>query len=180
MNILGVDPGQTRLGLGAIQVSKAGGVSLLSYGMIAHPRDPDVKFNAHFDEGIELCAIDFPRFINIAQPDFIVAEYVPFGKLGSNDALVISSLTCVKLIAYQFGIPFYNIAANTVKKDITGDHKATKTKIRNAMLDQFPTLAERHAKMKKEQKANGETATGLPADIFDAISTAVAGRNLHA
>jgi Holliday junction resolvasome RuvABC endonuclease subunit len=179
MRVLGVDPGMTRLGIAAVHI-KGNDCELLTFGMIAHPRDPTVGFNRHLAAGIHQIADDFPKLINIVQPDYIAMELVPVGKLGSNDALVIAAACSVRLLAYQFGIPVIDLAASTVKKEFTGDGKATKPRVRNAVLDAFSKIEQRHAKLKKEQKEAGEKPEGLPQDVFDAVAIAIVGAKLHA
>lgn len=179
MIVVGVDSGLTRLGLGAVKI-EGDELDLLTYGMIAHPRSSDSKYNAHLNEGIRQIVDGFPRFLDIAHPTFIVGETVPPGRLGSNSELVVAAITSCKVIAFQFGIDWYDIAANTVKLQVTGDGRATKAKIRNTILDSFPLMAERHTKMKKEQKKDGEKAVGLPQDVFDAVAVAIAGARKHA
>lgn len=173
MKILGIDPGMQNLGLGLIQLD-GDEVQLLNYGLIYHPRTAE-KFNDHLDAGINQLAVDFPKYLHLAQPAIIVSEYVPVGKLGSNDSLVTAAITTCKVIAFQFGIDWYSIAASTVKKGITGDHKASKAKVRNAIIEAFPELGESHAEEKKEQKQSGQKATGLPQDVFDAVAIACVG-----
>jgi Holliday junction resolvasome RuvABC endonuclease subunit len=179
MRVLGVDPGMTRLGIGAIQVD-GDSVSLITHGLIANPIDPTLKdqprwFNTHLDRSIAQIATDFPRLLDIVQPDLIVAELVPVGKLGSNDALVIAASTTCKVIAFQFGVEWFSVGASTVKKGLTGNHRATKTQVRNAIFDMFPVVEQRHQLLKAEQKADGEKAEGLPFDVFDALAVAVVG-----
>lgn len=167
------------MGLGAIQVT-GDEIELVTCGMIAHPREAGSLFNDHLASGIHQIADDLPRFIGMFEPDVIAMELVPVGRLGSNDALVIAAASSCRLIAYQFGIDVINLAASTVKKGVTGDGTASKAKVRNAMLAAFSNLDEKHAALKREQKAAGEKAEGLPQDIFDAIAIAVVGARVHA
>jgi Holliday junction resolvasome RuvABC endonuclease subunit len=168
----------TRLGLGAIQVT-GDEVELITCGMIAHPRTLGSTFNQHLAEGIHQIADDLPRFLGIVEPDAIAMELVPVGRLGSNDALVIAAASSCRLIAYQFGIPVIDLAASTVKKELTGDGTASKAKVRNTILDAFDTLAQRHAEIKQEQKASGEKPEGFPQDIFDAIAISIVGAQIY-
>lgn len=178
MRIVGIDPGMTRLGLGAIQVT-GDELELITCGMIAHPRVVGSSFNQHLAEGIQQIADDLPRFLGIVEPDAIAMELVPVGRLGSNDALVIAAASSCRLIAHQFGIPIIDVAASTVKKELTGDGAASKAKVRNTILDAFDSLAEKHAAAKKEQKASGEKPEGLPQDIFDAIAISIVGAQIY-
>lgn len=178
MRIIGVDPGMTRLGLGAVQVT-GDDIELITCGIIGHPRDPSLSFNDHLAAGIHQLADTFPRYIALVEPDAIAMELVPVGRLGSNDALVVAAATSCRLIAHQFGIPLLNVAASTVKKEIAGDATASKTKIRNTILDSFEKLNEEHTKLKKEQKEAGEKPVGFPQDIFDAIAIAIVGATIY-
>src|SRR6266542_4338454 len=120
MIIVGIDPGLARLGLGALNIT-GDDISLFTYGMISHPQDPAVPWNEHLNAGIYQIATDMPRFFDATKPNLVVAELVPPGKLGMNTELVIAAITTVKIIAYQFGIPWQGMAANTIKKRTTGD-----------------------------------------------------------
>lgn len=167
-----------RLGFGAIETIEDG-ISLLAHGLIAHPRDPNVSYNAHLNSGIEQIVQDLPRVIDMTRPDLICAETVPPGRLGSNTELVVAAITTCKVVAFQFGIGWHDIGANSVKKIVAGDGAASKVKIRNSVFNLFPTIEERHKLLKLEQKEAGEKATGLPADVFDAVAIALAGASLY-
>ena len=170
MRVLGLDPGLIRLGIGALEY-KEDHTALLTYGLISNPRGSE-SYNDFLTAGIHQICGDFPRLLDIIQPHIIVAETVPPGRLGSNSDSVMAAITVCKVIAYQFGIPWNNIAASTVKKSVTGDHKASKAVIKNTVMDRFDVVKARHAELKKEQKQEGEKATGLPQDVFDAIAIA--------
>ena len=170
MRVLGIDPGLIRLGLGALDHTDDQ-TTLITYGLIANPRGQE-SYNDFIDSGIHQIVNDFPRLLDLVQPHIIVAEMVPPGRLGSNSDSVMAAITTCKVIAYQFGIPWSRIAASTVKKQITGDAKASKAKIKNAVMDEFGTIKARHAELKREQKLEGVKASGLPADVFDAIAIA--------
>jgi len=178
MRILGIDPGLTRLGFGALEPN-SNNLNLLGYGMIAHPRDESLTFNQHLNTGIHQIVTDFPKLIDAIQPTLICAEIVPSGRLGSNSELVVAAITSCKVIAFQFGIEWIDYGANTIKKQTTGDGKATKTVVRNTILDLFPQVKSRHALLKKDQKVAGEKAEGLPQDVFDGIAISLCGVKLN-
>lgn len=179
MKIAGIDPGMARLGLGAVQVT-GDEIELLTAGMIVHSRSLGSTFNQHLAEGIHQITDDLPRFIGMIEPDAIAMELVPVGRLGSNDALVIAAAVTCRVVAHQFGIPIIDVAASTVKKELTGDGAATKAKVRNVILDSFDNLAEKHAATKREQKASGEKPEGLAQDVFDSIAIAIVGAKIYA
>lgn len=178
MNVLGIDGGMTRLGLGAITLDD-GELRLITHGLIHHPREEEMTFNEHLNSGIAQIVVAFPKALDLINPDIIIAETIPAGRLGSNDSLVIAAVTTCKVIANQFGIPWRDVAANTVKKQIAGDGRATKVQVRNAVFDIFPAVEQTHQNTKKEQKENGEKPTGLPQDVFDALAIAVVGARIH-
>lgn len=179
MNILGVDGGMTRLGLGAVKIDGED-IHFVTHGLIYNPRDPEERFNDHLNRGIEGIVTGFPRLLDIVRPNLIVSELIPAGKLGANDSLVIAAVTTCKVIAIQFGISWMDIAASTVKKQLTGNGRATKTMIRNTIFDLFPIVEERHLELKKVQKRQGEKVVGLPFDVTDAIGVAVVGARKYA
>lgn len=172
MIVLGLDPGMQRLGYGAVTVEES--LDLLRFGMIQTPRTYQ-KHNEFLNEGIENITNEFPRVIMLTEPDVIVAETVPSGKLGSNSELVVASITVCKVIAFQFGIPWHDIAANTWKSKVVGDRNATKARTRNTVFAYFPRMEEQHKELKKNQKAADEKAEGFPADVTDAVAMAIAG-----
>lgn len=177
MIVVGIDGGMVRLGLAAVSIQN-GEIDLLTYGLIANPRGEE-SFNEFLTDGITQITNDFPRFIDLTRPNLIVSETIPAGKLGSSDSQVIAAVTTCHVLAIQFGIPWRNVAANTVKKEFTGDYRATKTLVRNTVLDMFPTIATRHAEEKRTQKEAGEKKRpGLPQDAFDAIAIAVVGARI--
>jgi crossover junction endodeoxyribonuclease RuvC len=175
MVVLGIDPGLIRLGWGSVSVEEDE-LSLGLCGLIAHPRDTEAPFNQYLNEGILQITEQFPVVLACVQPDYIYAELVPAGRLGSRSELVVAAVTACKVIAFQWGIDWHDIAANTVKKVVTGDGVATKARVRNAVLDVFPAIVANHKKAKAEQKAAGDTRPeGIAQDVFDAIAISIAG-----
>lgn len=179
MVVLGIDGGMVRLGLGAVKIDQ-GNIDIVTYGMISNYRDSDEKFNVFLNRGITQIADQFPRFLGMVNPDLIASETIPAGKLGSSSSQVIAAVTACKVIAFQFGIEWRDIGASTVKKELTGDGKASKTLVRNAVLDLYPSVAQQHKQLKAQQKEAGETKRpGLPQDVFDGIAVAIIGAKLY-
>ena len=177
MKVLGIDPGMNRLGYAGTENETE--LNLYKFGMIHTPRAAQT-FNQYLNEGIENIATEFPRVLMFTTPDIIVAETVPVGKLGSNSELVVASITVCKTIAFQWGIPWYDVAANTWQSKVVGQGvKVTKAKTRNATFAYFPALAEQHKLLKKEQKDEGEKAEGFPPDVTDAIAISIAGHIIY-
>ena len=178
MNILGLDPGLLRLGIAGIE-THGDEIKLITYGFISHTRNSNSSFNEHLNLGIRQIVDQFPRILNEIHPVLIISELVPPGRLGKNSELVIAAITTCKVIAFQWGIVWKDIAANTVKKEITDDGRASKVKIKNAVLDLFPEMIDHHARLKKDQKKKGERSVGIVQDTFDAVAIAVAGAKIH-
>jgi Holliday junction resolvasome RuvABC endonuclease subunit len=173
VTVMGIDGGMTRLGI-AVVAREGEDLKLRAAGLIAHPQELPA-FNAHLNAGIHQLVEQFPRALGIYEPDYIASETIPAGRLGANSELVVAAVTSCKVIAYQFGIPWYDIAANTVKKQVTGSGKATKTQVRKVVFSTFPELELKHQHEKKLQKEAGERADGLPFDVTDAVAMALAG-----
>lgn len=171
MVILGIDPGMIHLGYGAIEQKES--LTLTRFGMIHTPRT-DQKFNEFLNEGIEHITSEFPRVLMFTEPDVIYAELVPPGRLGSNSELVASAITVCKVVAFQFGIPWHDIAESTWKSKFVGTKDSSKAKTRNAVFAKFPEMELQHKALKAEQKAEGEKAEGFLPDITDAIGVALA------
>lgn len=172
--VLGIDPGMARFGWSS--VTKDGNkIELGLTGLIAHPRDDASAFNDYLNEGIAQISEQFPVLLSIVQPNLIVSETVPAGKLGSRSELVVAAITTAKTIAFQWGVEWKDIGANTVKKIVCENGNATKAQIKNAVMSEFPLLAQRHKKIKQEQREAKEKASGFPQDIFDAVAIAYAG-----
>lgn len=176
LKVLGIDPGMQRMGLSLVCLDTNEILSYNSAQILSTIRKPDEKFNNYLNRGIHNLANEFPVILSTTNPHLIVSETVPSGRLGSNTELVVAAITTCKVIAYQWDIPWTDIPANTVKKLITNDGTATKAKIRNAVMAQFPKIKEKHEELKLASKESGERpARGLEQDIFDAIAVGIAG-----
>lgn len=178
MRILGIDPGFQRLGYGAVSV-KDDEIFLIAHGLIHNPRDTTTSFNDHLNAGILQITQDLPRLLDIVKPDVVCSEIVPPGRLSANSELVVAAVTTCKVIVFQFGIDWIDYGANTIKKTVTDDGKASKAKVKNTVIAQFPQIGERHKLLKQEQKAAGEKAVGLPQDVFDGTAVAMTGAILY-
>lgn len=176
--VLGLDPGMARLGWGSVTIDGEN-MELGLCGMIAHPRDSADPYNKYLNKGIAQIVEEFPTLLALVRPNFIAAETVPAGRLGSRSELVVAAITSAKVIAFQFGLSWFDVAANTAKKELTGDGTASKAVVRNTIMGIFPVLAERHASEKQSQKALGEKVIGVPQDTFDGLLLAITGAKLH-
>ena len=166
-----------KLGYGAVSTDKEE-LNLYKFGMIHTPRT-DQAYNEFLNEGIRHITTEFPRILMYTEPDVIVAELVPPGRLGSNSELVVAAITVCKVIAFQWGIEWRDIADSTWKAKVVGRREATKAQTRNTVFSYFPNMADQHKLLKKQQKADGLKAEGFPADITDAIAVSIAGTIIY-
>lgn len=174
ITILGVDPGAQNFGWAAVTLEDSV-ISLGLCGLIQTPRSEYPGYNDYLDAMVAQVSEQFPVILSLVQPQMIYSEYVPPGRLGSRSELVTAASSVAKTIAFQWGVEWHGIAASSWKKIVLDDSTATKARIRNHMLDCFPSLASRHKQQKEEQKAKGEKAIGVPQDVFDALGVAIAG-----
>lgn len=171
MKVLALDPGLTRLGYASCQLLDNGDYELGLSGIITHSRGTE-KFNEYLNSGIHNICEKFPYLITLTSPDIIVAELVPVGRLGSRSELVVAAITACKVIAYQAGLPWKDVAANSYKKALTGNGAATKGDIKKKVYELYPHLKQKDKDERKRQRELGEKVTGFPADLYDAIAIA--------
>ncbi len=165
-----------RLGLAVVEYNPNGKLVLLTHGLINNPRDT-TSWGDYLNNSIEEILVDFSRFLGLTGPDVIVSERVPPGKLRASSELVFAAITVCKVLAYQWNVPWHDLAANTVKLTVTGDGNATKAKVKQAVTKRYPKLAEHHKKLREDQKKEGTKVVGLYQDVYDAIAIALTGAN---
>lgn len=177
--ILGIDPGNKRMGVAILNLKKDGIVSLNHAEVLFHENENNLKFNQYLNEGIYQLCDRFPLLLHTHRPDFIISEIIPVGRLGANTELNVAAITVCKTISWQWGLDWFDIAANTVKKIVTTDGRASKAKVKHEVVARFPHLETMNDELKKQQKLEGLSATGLAQDLYDAVAIAVAGAELH-
>lgn len=178
IKVLGIDPGMIRLGFALVEKHEED-INIGPYALIAHPRDEKENYNPWINRGINQIVNEFPVLLSLTQPDIIVAETIPVGKLGSNSESAVAAITSCKVIAFQWGLPWRDIAARTVKKHFVGDGDATKARVRNKALAMYPSLQEKHNALKEQSREAGEKPLkGLEQDIFDAVAIASVGATM--
>lgn len=173
MRILGFDPGLVYMGFGVVDFDREEPISIAHLGYFHIPRH-EQTFNEYLNGAIAALAENFPRLLQNYEPNMVASEIVPVGKLGSNTELVVAGITTIKTICFQFGIEWKDIAANTVKKTMTGNGRATKAAVQSTLCSRYPSLGKKHLEIKEEQRAKGEKAQGLPPDVFDGLAVALA------
>jgi len=170
LRVLGLDPGFERLGFGVVAEEP---LELPTMGVISYEIDPLLTFNQNLNAAISNICDSFPRIIQVYTPNEVAAEIVPSGKLGSKSELVVASITVCKVICYQWGIPWTDYGANTIKDTLTGDGLATKAQVRNAILDLYPEWQTKFKEAKQAERRQGvKRPVGIPQDAFDGAAAA--------
>lgn len=174
MRILGIDPGLRRMGLAVINIDDdTHELGLVYFGYISHER-VEQEYNRHLNNALHSLTDTLPKLFHEFAPNKIAAEIVPVGRLKTNTELVVAAITVCKVIGFQWGIPWLDYGANTVKKMVTGNGLASKAEVKGAVITLFPELQKAHQEEQLKQKDEGlKRATGLPWDVYDACAVAV-------
>jgi Holliday junction resolvasome RuvABC endonuclease subunit len=93
------------------------------------------------------------------KPDAIVAETLPAIGFGNavQAQLAQAAITTALAMGFYYNIPVYQIAAVTVKKQIGGDPKASKVKVRNGACELLPVLEPRRMEWTEAKKTMDES-----------------------
>lgn len=172
MRVLGLDPGALRMGYACIE---ADGPSyyLAASGIKGLARGENEDFQDFRLRLIDYWCEQFPTILDLWRPNLIVSETVPAVGGGNfiaatQSELAKTAITTCQAIAFLNSYEWKQIAANSIKKRLTGNAKATKVGVRNAVIEIFPELAPR----KKELTTY--------ADESDAIGTSLVGAGYKA
>src|SRR5207237_1344801 len=113
------------MGYGVVDLDEeTGALSLVHFGYLSHPRIEN-EYNRHLNNATQSLANVVPKLLHDFAPNQIAAELVPVGRLKSNTELVVAAITVVKVIAFQWGIPWRDFGANTIKKQVTDNGLAS-------------------------------------------------------
>lgn len=169
---LGIDPGAVRLGFGIVS-GDDGEWELHDSGVDGVEREEGEGFQPYRKRLIDHWAVEFGKALDhmIEQVGvdqiMVTFEALP-GQSGSKgfsgggavqgELAKTAAAACQALCADR-GVRWRVVGATTVKKDVTGNGKATKVGVRNAIIKVFPQLEDR----KKE-------LTGKGADESDGIA----------
>lgn len=174
--ILGIDPGAKRLGWAFMRSTGGFQFELIDSGTEGLDKAENETYNAFRWNLMKHWTESFPKFISfgysecVPGEDFrIVSELLPATGSGNFAVATQSQLgqtvvTTCQTIALQSGVDWTEIAANSIKKMVTRDGRATKVRITNAVIDIFPHLKEREKELKNTAK-----------DESDAIAVCLAG-----
>lgn len=173
---LGIDPGGVRMGWAIIGNPHTHfEPKYVASGVLGLRRERDgenaepyqvykLRLVNHFTLKSQALLMDYRPVIvvNETQPavgggNFIAATQA---ELAKTSAVIFQSA------GYAEGIKVVQVAANTVKKTVTGDSKASKVKVRDAVIEHFPGLSHR-----KVAWQSGKGKEGF--DESDAIAVAL-------
>lgn len=145
--ILAYDSGAERMGYGCVEGDGETAPMYIASGIAKFPRGKK-NWQPYKLDLIEHWTYMAPHQFNIFMPDYICCETLPAVGGGNFVAATQSELgkaaiTTVMAMAYEREIPVYQIAAITVKKQIGGNSKASKVKVRDGVIQFLPELAPR-------------------------------------
>jgi len=150
MTILGIDPGSSLIGYGAIK-NEAGGLECLDYGVI--------RVNEK-EDSLRLLAVknSFEKLIARIKPDLVVLEKLFFFK-NRKTAIQVSQTKGVLILALaENKIPFTEVAPLELKKALTSYGRASKGSIQK--------MVKMILNLKEEPR---------PDDAADALALAILG-----
>lgn len=147
--VLAVDPGALRLGW-ALLDDGGDPYRYIESGIYGIERGDDEPFQGYRDRLRDYWRALSPTLVERTAPDVLVAELLPAVGAGNFIAATQSELAktaflILELEALRQGVRVERIAANTIKKRLTGSGKATKVRVRNAVCEVLPELLSRKA-----------------------------------
>lgn len=166
--IIGIDSGAKKCGFACISNTWAEevGLSLIWADSIGQEAEVGEKYGEHRRRLVGDWTNFLAGLFDEWTPSLVVCETVPITGAANASGQRLKALMVVvvaQVLCVQRGIVFTEVGANTVKKCLTGNGLATKPKIREAVIDVFPELAERRKEMIQEP------------DISDAVAVALTG-----
>lgn len=150
VRVMGVDPGLTRCGLGAVEGRPGAPLSLVSVGVVRTPADDDI--------GARLVAIEaeIDRWLDEIRPDAVAVERV-FAQHNVRTVMGTAQASAVAIVcAARRGLPVALYTPSEVKAAITGSGTADKKQV-GAMVTRLLRL----------------DAMPKPADAADALALAI-------
>ncbi|MDF5752000.1 crossover junction endodeoxyribonuclease RuvC [Spongiactinospora sp. TRM90649] len=150
MRVLGVDPGLTRCGLGAVEGRPGSPLSMVAVGVVRTPPDDEI--------GARLVAIEaeIERWLDEIRPDSVAVERV-FAQHNTRTVMGTAQASAVAIVcAARRGLPVALHTPSEVKAAITGSGTADKKQV-GAMVTRLLRLS----------------ATPKPADAADALALAI-------
>ncbi len=166
---LGFDVGAKYMGWAVVQTF-AGIPQLEGYGLAGLEELPNDTFGTYRKRLIEYWLHTFPELVVEYSPDLFASETIPLvsngGKFDNLQRVKgLLAITVCQALAYMDDKQWREIGANTAKKYVTNNDKATKVAVRNAVIKVFPEL-------EPEKKT-------INPNVTDAIAVALTGARAH-
>lgn len=126
MIILGIDPGTATTGYGILE-SNGDGLNAIEFGLIETPKEvePHERLGLIYEEMLTL----FEKF----RPDIMAMEMLFFATNARTAIRVGQAQGVMLLSASAAGVPIAEYAPGTIKKLISGDGRADKKKMQQAI-----------------------------------------------
>jgi Holliday junction resolvasome RuvABC endonuclease subunit len=149
IRIIGIDPGAKRCGYSIIEFSleeeKFVSPQYVTSGIFGLGRNDEEgeTYSAYKMRLIPNTVEVFQDLLDEYQPDLAVFEFLPVSNVGAASGqrlLAFAVATSAQVLCEQNGIPWTEITAVTVKKQLTDVATATKAVVKRAVLEVFPDL----------------------------------------
>lgn len=132
--VLGIDPGVSRCGYGAVACGRGGNLTASALGVIRTPR------SAPLPERLALLAGELDRLVTDVRPSAMAVERVLF-QANTRTAMSVGQASGLALaVAGRARVPVFHYSPNEVKLAVTGDGHADKSQVQ-AMVTRLLTLA---------------------------------------
>lgn len=161
--VLALDPGAKRMGWAVLAKDPAGPPLYLGSGIIGLDRGPSEKYQDYRVRLIEHIVQEGVALFLVFHPTRCVSEILPvrgFNNM-SQPLLAATAVTAMQTLCIEHGMPVYQVGATTVKTRIGLNHKASKVKVRNGVLQLLPQLVPKKRQWVKEFDEPDALAVGL-------------------
>lgn len=157
MRLLSYDSGAERMGFSVLEGDGETAPVYIASGIIRYPKGK-LEFQKYKLKLIEFWTFTGPAMLNQHRPDGVCAEIMP--AVGFNNAvqaeLAKAAIVTMMAMAIERSYPVYQIAAVTVKKQIGGNSKASKVKVRDGVIQLLPELESRRYEWQESKKTMDE------------------------
>ena len=133
--VLGIDPGVSRCGYGAVVSRRGGSLTTPAFGVIRTPRSSPLS------ERLAELALELDRLVREVRPSALAVERVLF-QANTRTAMSVGQASGLALaVAGRARIPVFHYSPNEVKLAVTGDGRADKAQVQ-LMVARLLALAE--------------------------------------
>ena len=149
LKIIGIDPGAKRCGYSVLEFEIDGeklvNPKYISSGIFGLARNDEEQetYSAYKMRLIPNATEVFQNKLDEHQPDLVVFEFLPVSNVGAaagQRLLAFAVATTGQVLCELNGVPWTEITASTVKKQMTDSGVASKTQVKRAVLEVFPDL----------------------------------------